>query len=414
MKHLVRFLAPFAAAAVVACADAPSGPNGIDPNAPPSVAFLVWNPMTGAGDSCPVDVHNRYATMGPDGKIYPTWHPPVDPETGCTFGHEHGRDPRGSDLYRDVGDIPFGYANETLDIWDPSGRRHEDHVGHKVEWENDVQMNLDGIANQVLNLRCDILTKLHQGTHSKDAFTNNLHELVYHIKCTDGTQIHMTVMSAIGRAGEFTRSCEDVAVQAGTPTPANSPDGGGHRKIPDRTCVNRFVLVNGGNSNFSSGIHESWQTSNSLRRENGKTIVSIDPYFQVKQPSRFHDPGVADITGRVVNLCYEVEANGDRARGGGCASATSNGTLAGIVQTDPRSPFNGVSRFVDINGNRVDNADGPEVWYTDPFGKHGKPEKFPGSIRQVVSRTNNSAVPFHGPRIGESRNYGGTGVHAPN
>jgi len=69
---------------------------------------------------------------------------------------------------------------------------------------------------------------------------------------------------------------------------------------------------------------------------------------------------------------------------------------------------------VDINTNRVDNSDGPEVWYTDPYGKHGRTESFPGSIRQQISRTNNSAVPFHGPRIGESRNYGASSVHAPN
>jgi hypothetical protein len=73
-----------------------------------------------------------------------------------------------------------------------------------------------------------------------------------------------------------------------------------------------------------------------------------------------------------------------------------------------------VSRFVDLNGTRIDNADGPEVWYTDPFGKHARTTPFPGSIRQFISRTNNSAVPFHGPRIGHDRNYGGASVHAPN
>ena len=90
------------------------------------------------------------------------------------------------------------------------------------------------------------------------------------------------------------------------------------------------------------------------------------------------------------------------------------GSITNLIQVDPRSPFNGVSRFVDINGNRVDNGDGPNVWFTDPFGKHGRTTSFAGSIRQVVSRTNNSAVPFHGPRIGSERNYGGAGVHPPN
>jgi hypothetical protein len=410
----VIILTSAAAGLVVACgSENAGGPHDPPANAPPSVAYVTWNP--GPGDTCPIAVHNRYSTVGPDGKLYPTWHPPVDPETGCTFGHEHGRDPRGSDLYASVGDIPFGYANEQLDTWDPSGMRHEDHVGHKVEWENDVSMHIDGIADQVLNIKCDILTKLHQGTHSKDAFTNNLHELVYHIKCTDGTEMHVTTMNPIGQPGGFTRTCDGARIDVGTPNPANSPSGGGQRVIPDRICVDRFVLVsNGQNTSFSNGIHESWQTNTSIRLENGKTVASFDPYYQVNMPSRFYDPGATNITGLTINTCFETEANGDRAHSSACSTATANGTLQSMLQTDPRSPFNGVSRFVDINGNRVDNSDGGETVYTDPFGKHGKSTPFPGSIRQFVSRTNNSAVPFHGPRIGDGRNYGGVGVHAPN
>jgi hypothetical protein len=412
MRALI--LTSAAAGLLAACgSETAGGPHDPPANATPSVAFLRWTP--GPGDNCTVAIHNRYSTVGPDGKLYPTWHPPVDPETGCSFGHEHGRDPRGSDLYSSVGDIPLGYANEQLDTWDPNGMRHEDHVGHKIEWENDVTMHIDGIADQVLNIKCDIMTKLHQGTHSKDAFTNNLHELVYHIKCTDGTEMHVTTMNPIGRPGGFTRTCDGARIDVGTPAPANSPDGGGQRVIPDRTCVDRFVLVSQGqNTSFSNGIHESWQTNTSIRMEGGKTVASFDPYYQVNMPSRFYDPGIAGITGLTINTCFETEANGDKAHSNTCTSATGNGTLQSMLQTDPRSPFNGVSRFVDINGNRVDNADGPEVVYTDPFGKHGRSAAFPGSIRQFVSRTNNSAVPFHGPRIGDGRNYGGAGVHAPN
>jgi hypothetical protein len=146
----------------------------------------------------PRAVHDRYSTLGPDGKRYPTWHPPVDPLTGCGFGHEHGRDPRGSALYRDVGDIPFGYANEQLDAANLGLRRHEDHVGHKIEWENDIVLRSNG-AGGLLDVRCDVLTKLHQGTHSADAFTNNLHELNYHLRCSDRTELHVTLLTAIGR-----------------------------------------------------------------------------------------------------------------------------------------------------------------------------------------------------------------------
>jgi len=95
----------------------------------PSAAFGIWTP--GPNDTCTPAIHDAYSVVGPDAKRYPTWHPPIDPVTGCSFGHEHGRDPRGSKLYAAVGPIPFGYANEQLDTWDPANPRHEDHVGHK-------------------------------------------------------------------------------------------------------------------------------------------------------------------------------------------------------------------------------------------------------------------------------------------
>jgi hypothetical protein len=384
----------------------------VEPTGELSVAMATWVP--GTGDDCSVETHNRYSTVGPDGKLYPTWHPPVDPGSGCNFGHEHGRDPRGSDLYGLVGDIPFAYANEQLDIWDPGGKRHEDHVGHKVEWANDVEFNTGDGIGEFFRVTCDVLVKLHQGTHSKDAFTNNVHELVYHIRCSDETEMHVTVLSAIGRGGEFTRSCDGTRIVVGTPTPANSPAGGGQRKIPDRTCIERHFLVPAGqNSNFDAALHESWETSSYVRTEN-HTLAHFDPYFQVFLPSRYHWTTATNITGRPIDACYEVDAGGDRASGEACSQSTMNGTLT-VGFNDPRSRFNGVRRKVDINSNRVNNADGPNVWHSDPYGGHAKTTPFPGSVRQWIGRMNNErGFRFNGPSIGGDRYYGGPGTHAPN
>jgi len=381
------------------------------PEAPPepSRGMAAWRP--GPTDTCPVAVHDRYSVVGPDGKLYPTWHPPVDLSTGCTFGHEHGRDPTGSTLFAGTGAIPFGYANEQLDLYDPTGPRHEDHVGHKVEWENGMVMRVDGFP---IGVQCDVLTKLHQGTHSKDAFANNLHEIVYHLRCTDGNELHVTLMSAIGRPGEFARSCDRAALVAvGPATPANSPVGGGKRVISDRGCVDQFVLVPAGQSSqFNTGLRESWQTSNSVRRADGRTLAHFNPYFQVLAPSRYYDAARQDLVGRTVDLCYETDANGERARGGGCVLLPAE--LSALPFDDVRSPFNGVDRFVDINANRIANAAGPEVWYTDPFGRHGATAPFRGSIKQFIAKLDNTAIPFTGPAIGNNRSYGGVGVHAPN
>ena len=378
----------------------------------PSRAYGIWAP--GPNDTCTKEQHDAYSVVGPDGKLYPTWHPPVDATTGCTFGHEHGRDPRGSDLYRLVGDMPLGVANEALETWDPANPRREDHVGHKIDWENDVPMRVNtGVASAILEVTCDVLVKLHQGTHSKDAFTNNLHEMVYHIRCNDGAEAHLTFMAAIGTPGEFVRSCNhEEHVRVGVATPANSPNGGGKRIVPDVGCVEQFLVNNAGStSDFGTGLHESWQTSNSIKTADGHALASFDPYFQVKFPSRYYDPSQTSLVGRPIDLCFLPIA---RARGGACQESIRNGATTGVAYDDPRSAFNGVQRHVDINSIHLSNRNGPNVWYTDPFGRGGKTEPFPGSVRQVLSKVDNSGLRISGPAIGFDRYYGGLKTHAPN
>jgi len=381
-----------------------------------AASYGIWTP--GPRDDCTAEIHNKYSVVGPDGKLYPTWHPPIDPVTGCSFGHDHGRDPRGSALYASVGPIPFGYANEQLDAYDPANPRHEDHFGHKIEWENNVLMHFGSpAADQLFEVRCDVLTKLHQGTHSKDAFTNNLHELAYHIVCTDGTELHVTILAAIGDPGQFTRACDgSTEVVVGPATPANSPSGGGRRLIPDRSCVDQFILVPPGQRSDFGALHESWQTSNGIERDDGHGLAFFNPYFQVFLPSRFYDAALPAIVGRPIDVCYEVTPSGNRANGEPCDVFTSNGTVTGVTFDNPASVFNGVERVVDINATIVDNADGPEVWYTDPFGRHGRTQPFSGSIRQFIARIDNTrgGLTASGPTLGRNRDYGGPRVHAPN
>src|SRR2546426_9420089 len=184
---------------------------------------------------------------------------------------------------------------------------------------------------------------------------------------------YTTLFRSIGDPGQFTRSCDGTTeVVVGPATPANSPAGGGRRLIPDRTCVDQDLLVPPGQrSNFGT-LHESWQTSNGIRREDGHGLAFFNPYFQVFLPSRFYDPASTTLVGRPIDVCYEVTPVGNRAQGGECDQSTSGGTVSGVTFDDPRSVFNGVERVVDVNSTTIQNAAGPEVWYTDPFGGHGR------------------------------------------
>lgn len=373
----------------------------------PASALGIWAPS--GPDTCSPAIHDSYSVVGPDGLRYPTWHPPVDPATGCTFGHEHGRDPSGSRLFAEVGPIPFGYANEHLVESGFGAHRHEDHVGHKIEWENGMQMNVGNTGSATFNVTCDVLTKLHQGTHSPDAFTNNLHEVVYHIRCTDGTAFSATLLTPIGTPGELVASCDrDRRTMVGTATPPISPNGGGKRAVPDVGCIDTHVLrTDGERPRFDSALRESWEISASLRRANGSTLVSFNPYYQVMDPSRYHAPAAPNQLARPIDLCYDATVD----RRDRCASVPVDEVLA---WNDPRSPFKGVRRFVDVNGNTIKNSDGPTVWYTDPLGRNGRTEPFPGSIRQWVARRDNSGFSLHGGVMGKDRSYDAPGVRAPN
>jgi hypothetical protein len=229
--------------------------------------------------------------------------------------------------------------------------------------------------------------------------------------------MHITMMAAIGTPGEFERSCDRaVTVQVGPATPANSPNGGGVRIIPDRVCVEQHLLVGPGQSSDFGSLHESWETSNAIRAQGGRTLAFFNPYYQVFLPSRFHDPAQTGLVGRPIDVCYEVTGTGERAAGGPCDRSTSNGTVTGLTYDDARSEFNGVRRQVDINENVIDNERGPRFWFSDPFGRNARPDSFPGAIRQYIARVNTTrgGLGSSGPTIGGSRRYGGTGVHAPN
>lgn len=417
-------------------------PSPITSTGQNSMAMGKWTPAT--QDTCTKEEHDGYFAIGPDGKKYPTWHPPVHKRangTTCTFGHEHGRDPAGSDLLTDItaqyGGVLFGYGNEKLDEFNTAtgitnGMRHEDHVGHKIEWENNVVRRVNNCANTVAspgcfdstatNVSCDFLMKVHQGTHSPDAFANNVHELVYAVQCTDGTKVIATKMVVFGKPGEFVdNDGKSRVVQTGImPMPMNSPSSNNSvRFIPTNVGVSNQILVPQGKwSLYSNGLYEDWVSSNYLQRPGSSDwIAYFDPHFAVFGPSRFHDPSAPNQLRRSIDVCYMTENNGtERARGGECDGLTNYGqNMTPIAYDDPRSPFNGVSREFYFNNTGINNRGGPTAWYTDPYGRSAQTTAAPGFIKQYVAAIDNrTGVTYESDAIGADRWYGGQGVHAPN
>lgn len=338
--------------------------------APNSHAMGLWQPNP-EFDTCSREFHDQFFVVGPDGKRYPTWHPPVavDPRTGqsCRFGHEHGRDPRLSQLWKTrqiqrtyfwdanangqmdpaeeaLAGLPFGYVNEISDAWFAANAvptmRHEDHVGHKVEWANgepDIathgMSNLpdggvwvgrlgNGVVQADTGMRCFFLAKAHQGTSTRDAFQHNLHEVLYLADCRHrsdlalcgnpgdlstcpdahpaNSRIGVSILQPFGRKAGFTNFMplcrierrndpQDFIAVGDSQWSAWYPDGAGDREIPTRQCVEIGFLVPPGE--WSGNLYEAWPASLALRRTDGTSLVEgINLLFDVQDAARYFYP----------------------------------------------------------------------------------------------------------------------------
>lgn len=397
-----------------------------------------WTPT--AFDTCPASLHRQYSVIGPDGKLYPSWHPPtvVDPATGqtCTFGHEHGDDPATSDIFAWVTDhldasfdrgrgVPFGYVSEALDEWSSvSGAvtRHEDNVGHKVVVANDVRLVSASPRGYVRDatgapITCDVLMKVHQGSHSGDALVNNAHELLYAARCTDGSEVISSTMTRFGDANEFNRSCDGQLVETAG---SNLPDGdGGLRRIPDRACIDRDVLVPAGRSSSIWALYEVWESANALTKADGTELASFDPWFGVRNPARAHAGGVNNLICDLVDVSDMTdEADGGRSNGYPFDEVREHEAETGqqVVKADPTSPFDGAQRDFYLHATNVANEGGPTTWWTNPYGGDASTEPGPGLVRQHVGATSNAHWPDLERRSFDlEQDFGaGNGVHAPN
>lgn len=374
-----------------------------------AVQAMPWTPTE--HDTCSAEFHDSFRVTGRDGELYDGWHPPtaVDPATGqqCGFGHEHGDDPRTSDIIDwtleklggESTGIPFAFAaHKTTEGQEGTVHRHEDHVGHKVFVRNDVAVVREDRAGFVTDAEgapvvCDHLIYGHQGSHSGDALRNNRHELMYAARCSDGTELAVTVMTGYGAANEYTSSCDGRTVRT---EGSNLPDGSaGAREIPTVECVRADA------PDFWA-TYELWKADQTIAGPDGRSVLRIDPWFGVRNPSRVADGSTAVPT---------VEVFGEQPDGW-----PWNLIRSGTGKTDPGSPFDGSERDFYVQHTTVDNAGGPTIFHTDAYGGRASDEPFPGSIAQYVSSTSNADQPEPERRaFGFSTDYGADGeVHAPN
>jgi hypothetical protein len=244
---------------------------------------------------------------------------------------------------------------------------------------------------------------------------NNAHELLYAVKCNDGAELITTTMTRFGDPNEFFRSCAPgtKVTTSGSTLP---PGYGGFRRIPDRACVEQYVLVSPNQpSSYSDlwSMWEIWQSDNLIRTAGGDVLADFNPRFGVRNPSRYYEAGQPGNVGRTLGASWETDPADD-----GRVNAwpwTGVSDLEPFEYRDPRSPFAGAARDFRVQRTTITNPDGPERWYTDPYGENASAEWFPGAICQLIGDVDNSGYPEpEAQQFNITKDWGTDGVHAPN
>ena len=159
------------------------------------------------------------------------------------------------------------------------------------------------------------------------------------------------------------------------------------------------------------GIYELWESANTLHAADGSTIASFDPWFGVRNPSRYF-AGAGVALGSTVHAAWETDPTDN-----GVTNAAPWLAIMGetpFTAADLRSPFTGAQRDFYLGQTQLTNATGTTTWYTDPYGDHGGPVPFVGSVAQLVA-TRDTGYPVLERRVYDQQADFGAGqlVHAP-
>ncbi len=429
-------------------ADAQPRPAPPGPQVVRSFGFGNW-PSAHLTAGC-ATLHDSYWTQGlhpstdksadhPDNIAYHTWHPAITshPQSGevCDFGHEHGFDPTHApaEVFALSGGWPaFGYAAEMA-----GGPRHEDHVGHKITVAHFRAGIGNGAGSEPMfdaGFQCDWLSKIHQGSFSMDAFSNHLHEYFLTLRCLDGrnaqgvmdgatvgTEFSVKLMYTYGLPNQFIESnCSPAshngfAAQIFDYDILLDPDGQPLMPAAQTSPIGNHATNHRGFVCASAVVWKPmdevrevdlWTELIKINRNDGSTVITIQPYYIVKNPARIIQSYNAEAfetpsqVVRTVDLCYKPD--GTREPFHLCAGAPSPKPADWQGWEDPRSPFNGTLRGVNFKASHLSNAGQARDFCTNAFGRevNDAPPCEAGNIQQTAAtfdnHWNDGAYAFNG------------------
>ncbi len=224
-------------------------------------ALFLGKPMS--GDSlCPLSVHDLYTATGPDGKMYPTWHPPVDSQHHCYFDHEHGSDPQSYIGFAESGTPLFGYTAAKAGIEEP-------HQGYKVF-----------VANNDLRDHAWMIL-LNQDTSSPQRVLAQFHTVDWNI--SDLTRKGLVDLHLMADFGPPVENCPRL-IPIPIPTASSRISLGQHRALVTTNCVrhNQYEYWMGAVS-----IPDIFEAAPLFGVDNPITAVNVQNFSEVELTCSF-------------------------------------------------------------------------------------------------------------------------------
>jgi hypothetical protein len=325
-----------------------------------SIAMGQWSPNP-KWDTCTKEQHDSYNIVGPDGKIYPTWHPLKGPN-GCNFGHEHGVDPR---LSRADSSMPaFGYAAAQMGML-------EAHAGFKVHYANrgDIMDPVEGDIAQG-----DMRLVFHMGTAGVKRYTEQFHSLEYDMVLPDGSYARVQGLADTGN---------------GTGSACTNPRDGG-RDFSTVGCDDSYEIW--------APEFQVWSPSDPFKARmqsrfwTGPGIAAFDPITT-------RDPN--DNTRILYSLNYYIP--------GSTVDPTSTDAIN--VWDGGTGGFAGCRREFYNGGDwaNTGKANLSTIYYTDVYGKIISNTPQPGLLKQEISQISRSV-----DLKKKVQHNCANGIHAPN
>ena len=317
-------------------------------------------PSSLVADFCQA-LHDSFRALGPDGRWYPTWHPPT--VGTCHFGHEHGDDPRGSPALNGR-PVLFGYAAAQIGMSEP-------HAGFKVFRQDNIN---DPHASN--HNGASVVMVLHQGSSGARRFTEVHHSVAFHyVNPGDGREVHVELVAPFGTLV--------VGCGANDPTMVlrqQQADIPGLRQVSADKCFDQPQIP-----------YEDWITALYVGVDaQGGWKAYFDPHFAIFSPNTY-----CIVTTGACTVGYSDV----RARSGADPLST-------------QAQFKGAKREAYLNQVWLDNNAGSTSIWTDAHGMSVS-RGTPGAIEQYIASVRSSPL---GDSIafGEGRVYDDGTVHAPN